>query len=321
MVMPRRVRGNVFKQPKRTLKILLVAISCSLSILVLSQSVLSVGRKKPKSVQVHEPSTIQAKVPASKNSKATATATAAMSSTSNRTRIRYKTVETGDTNILRYAAFTCKDSSSSLSTTYIGTCDEGSMDLIKHVPLSVQKWTELLLSETNLMSEFYNLLNITEWPSYFFETKGISSRNASEVLFEFVLVKSTELHNFVRMAGGSDINAFSQHWTNVPPEETCASFRNLSGDAMLVVPRRMPSTEPSAYSDLASFVRNAPRTEVMNLWTKSLQAYQGLIGSSNGRTVWFSTSGNGIAYLHMRFDSRPKYYSYLPFKTERSSFV
>ena len=110
--------------------------------------------------------------------------------------------------------------------------------------------------------------------------------------------------------------------SRVPPGETCISFRNLlvSGDAtMLVVPKPMPDTEPSTYSDLASFIRTAPSSEIFNMWTKSLQEYQRLIGpSSNGRTVWFSTSGLGISYLHMRFDSRPKYYSYEPFQISKS---
>ena len=89
------------------------------------------------------------------------------------------------------------------------------------------------------------------------------------------------------------MSAFSQHWTSsVPPGETCTSFRNLpvSGDAtMLVVPKPRPAcTEPLAYSDLASsFVtRKTSSNEVMYLWTKFLQEYQGLIGSSsNERTV------------------------------------
>jgi hypothetical protein len=30
--------------------------------------------------------------------------------------------------------------------------------------------------------------------------------------------------------------------------------------------------------------------------------------------IWLSTAGDGIAWLHVRLDSRPKYYSYGPYR-------
>jgi len=34
--------------------------------------------------------------------------------------------------------------------------------------------------------------------------------------------------------------------------------------------------------------------------------------------LWASTSGAGVAWLHIRFDTRPKYYIHLPYRTLRS---
>lgn len=31
------------------------------------------------------------------------------------------------------------------------------------------------------------------------------------------------------------------------------------------------------------------------------------------RPVWLSTAGAGVAWLHVRLDDRPKYYSYRPY--------
>ncbi len=31
--------------------------------------------------------------------------------------------------------------------------------------------------------------------------------------------------------------------------------------------------------------------------------------------LWLSTAGGGVAWLHVRLDSRPKYYGYSPYKT------
>ena len=310
--MPRR--GQVTR-PKSRIFFFVIGISCILSVL-LSEPVGSERTRRPLAEAVPMPgqkrssesTQTTSKVPKSMSPKQSKEEVAGIS----HTRIRYKTVETGDEEIFRYAAVTCQEDSSQSTP-----CDEG--ESADWIPLSVQKWTELLLSDVTLMNQFYGLLkNTMEWPSYFFETKGISSQNASQVQFEFVLVISTELNASINTSG-VNMNAFSSHWRTVLPGETCTSFRNLSGDAMLVVPKPMPDTEPSTYSDLASFIRTAPSSEIFNMWTKSLQEYQRLIGpSSNGRTVWFSTSGLGISYLHMRFDSRPKYYSYEPFQISKS---
>ena len=218
--------------------------------------------------------------------------------------IWYKPVETGDGNVLRFEALTCQNTSLSSGKEW------------DH--LSVQQWTDLLLSEESLMSEFYDLLRI-EWPSYYFETKGVSSENASQIQFEFVIVNAPDLNRFVT-SSGPNMQAFSSYWDNLSPGETCTSFPNLGGNALLVVPKAMPNTEPSTYTDLASFMRNAPEQEVTNFWIKSLQEYQGLLSPpSNGQIVWFSTSGRGVSFLHVRFDQRPKYYSYVPFKEPAGS--
>jgi hypothetical protein len=34
----------------------------------------------------------------------------------------------------------------------------------------------------------------------------------------------------------------------------------------------------------------------------------------SARPLWLSTSGLGVAWLHVRLDSRPKYYSYAPYR-------
>ena len=39
--------------------------------------------------------------------------------------------------------------------------------------------------------------------------------------------------------------------------------------------------------------------------------------NKNNDPIWFSTSGSGVAWLHFRLDSRPKYYTYKPFKIEK----
>jgi hypothetical protein len=78
---------------------------------------------------------------------------------------------------------------------------------------------------------------------------------------------------------------------------------------MLVVP--VPVTEEKFYSHLASFMRNVPRDQLLAFWR--------VVGAEMGKAIgtekrWLSTHGLGVYWLHVRIDSRPKYYHFLPYK-------
>jgi hypothetical protein len=79
------------------------------------------------------------------------------------------------------------------------------------------------------------------------------------------------------------------------------AFANLGGDAFLVAPT--PRAEPATYTHLAAFARGAPTTQ-QHAFTERL----------SDRPLWLSTNGLGVAWLHARLDSRPKYYSYPPYR-------
>jgi hypothetical protein len=82
------------------------------------------------------------------------------------------------------------------------------------------------------------------------------------------------------------------------------AFPNLSGDAMLIVPNRDGEKD---FSHLAAFMQNAGEEQLMAFWQLAAQTY--LQQLSNERR-WLSTAGLGVAWLHLRIDSRPKYYKY-----------
>jgi hypothetical protein len=126
-------------------------------------------------------------------------------------------------------------------------------------------------------------------------------------------------------------------------------FDNLSGDATLIAPKPMFTalknpdagettaaiaaattlTSPSndsyegqfaTYSHLAAFCRGASPAQVQAVLRMAVTAYAQRLSDNNNKKnspssspVWFSTSGLGVAWLHFRLDSRPKYYTYRPF--------
>jgi len=157
---------------------------------------------------------------------------------------------------------------------------------------------------------------------YFFETKGVSQSSAFTAQFEFVMVNSPSLYEFAENA--PDPQTFSEHLTKYLPssEGSACSFWNLSRDAILIAPRHnidYTSDGTAVFkicSHLGAFLRGATTVESVQLWHLVAQKYvEAIQAAEKGRRVWLSTSGNSVAWLHFRLDSRPKYYAYAPFKS------
>ena len=88
-----------------------------------------------------------------------------------------------------------------------------------------------------------------------------------------------------------------------------ATFPNLGGDAVLVVPS--PRAAPLA-THLAAFVRSAPADVIDELWSAVGEV---VVRRRHAKPdpVWISTAGLGVSWLHVRLDDRPKYYRHRSF--------
>jgi hypothetical protein len=143
------------------------------------------------------------------------------------------------------------------------------------------------------------------FPTYFWETPAVSNATIDRE-FEFVLVESPQLAGI-----RTDERAFANQFAVADPEASVIEFSNLGGDATLVVPRLQGSI--SAYSQISAFARLAPADQQHQLWA--------LVGATleqqlNERPVWLSTSGLGVHWIHIRFDSEPKYYTHEPYRVQ-----
>ncbi|WP_293373970.1 hypothetical protein [Nevskia sp.] len=87
-----------------------------------------------------------------------------------------------------------------------------------------------------------------------------------------------------------------------------ASFDNLGGDALLIVPR--PRSAASDYRHLLRFLRQAPDADADALWQRIALELDKRIAR---QTVWLSTAGLGVNWLHIRLDRRPKYFQHRPY--------
>jgi hypothetical protein len=150
-----------------------------------------------------------------------------------------------------------------------------------------------------------------------FETKGCHNGNMDTRQFEFVLLDDPFLSSFAESA---DIEAFSEHFRLVDDHPSAAVvFPNLGHDAVLVVPQPLSSIEDvkHTYGHCANFVRYAPEAQIRSLWKMVATAYLSRVEEKDGESVWLSTAGTGMRWLHFRLDDRPKYYQYRPFTREK----
>jgi hypothetical protein len=180
----------------------------------------------------------------------------------------------------------------------------------------------------------------------------VSGESVEQCPFEFVLVKDSYLESF---ASKADPSPFSQHLSSsrctkkgtvrrngdgtlvgeedgggpaaAQNEVAACAFTNLGGDARLVVPNDWSTTTPTSkdqqnrYGHVAAFVRGAPTEQIVQVWrtvaeTLKEELLDGLRPSQ--KPLWLSTAGTGVAWLHFRLDSLPKYYLYRPFQEYKS---
>jgi Family of unknown function (DUF6940) len=143
----------------------------------------------------------------------------------------------------------------------------------------------------------------SRFDAFFWETPPVTDKILHRP-FEFVLVEGTSLSRL-----RPDPSPFVAQFSSRGSEEVL-TFPNLGGDAMLVVPA--PLGDEDSYTHLARFLREAPKSQVGAFWRSTGRAMQERVSNL---ATWLSTAGMGVSWLHLRLDSRPKYYRYEPYKT------
>jgi hypothetical protein len=194
--------------------------------------------------------------------------------------------------------------------------------LNSEIPLTVFEWATSVAASESARYDFISLLSqrneLHQYEAFYFETKGCSSNNYKHKSFEFVLVNAPRLASFVN-AEGPNVRAFQSYFDSSSSESSAVAFYNLGGDARLVVPKPSNNKIDNLfdYSHLATFVRNIPdKQKVSELIQKVAEEYMNILSESGTKTIWLSTSGTGISWLHFRLDTIPKYYQFQKFAQE-----
>lgn len=169
--------------------------------------------------------------------------------------------------------------------------------------LSFRQTIELWQANEEFRKFFTAAITGSSFEAFFWETPPVTKRTLDRP-FEFVLVASASLSLVT-----PDPSPFETHFSS-RRSEPVLTFPNLGGDALLVVPA--PVVDKDCYTHLARFLRGAPGTQVDAFWRSVGRAMHDRLSSA---PTWLSTAGMGVSWLHLRLDSRPKYYRHEPYKT------
>lgn len=141
---------------------------------------------------------------------------------------------------------------------------------------------------------FIDLLKTCPFQCFRLETPPVT-RASMDQYFEFVLVDSPEID--LR----ADPREFQACFDEQPGDVLV--FDNLGGDAAMIVPR--PRAGVPGYAHIAGFARHAPPAQQNLLWKTVGETVHRSLGDA---PLWLNTAGGGVPWLHVRVDSRPKYY-------------
>ncbi len=169
-------------------------------------------------------------------------------------------------------------------------------------PVPFRRFFERLASDEAFTDWFCCTLADFESAAFYWELPPMTQATIGNAA-EFVLIEAPVLEGMT-----VERAPFAAHFDEAPGEDVIV-FPNLGGDAVLVVP--CPRGPDEHYPHLAAFLRNAPQQQVRALWRTTAREMLRSIGE---RPIWLSTAGGGVAWLHIRLDSRPKYYSYAPYR-------
>ena len=165
--------------------------------------------------------------------------------------------------------------------------------------LSYSDFLELLQKEPAFRSFFIGLLSNIPFHAYQWETPPLGSSSVTQP-FQFVVSRNPGIDL------PPDPGPFRQYFNST--SGSTAVFNNLGNDAILIAPK--PGGEDLNYSHIGAFTEEAPTKQQHALWQVVGRITQEQISDE---PLWLNTAGGGVAWLHVRLDSRPKYYRHQPF--------
>ena len=161
------------------------------------------------------------------------------------------------------------------------------------------------INDETFRAFFLAELRRTPFVGFFWELPPLQ-RDTLERTYEHVVLEGNLLERI-----SPDPAAFLNVLQAGAVSDLVASFPNISGDAILVVPK--PLAGSVGYGHLGAFLQAAPEKQQHALLKTLGRAVEASL-QRQGSRLWISTAGLGVPWLHVRLDSKPKYYKHQPYR-------
>lgn len=166
--------------------------------------------------------------------------------------------------------------------------------------LRYRDFLTLLQENYEFRTFFIELLSDVSFSAYHWETPPVTSETLGQP-FEFVVTNSPGIN--VPPAPG----AFRPYFDTL---SDVVVFDNLGGDAKLIAPTPFNQEQELNYSHIGVFTNKAPLQQQQLFWKEVGRVTKQQVSD---QPLWLNTAGGGVAWLHVRLDSRPKYYRHQPY--------
>lgn len=153
----------------------------------------------------------------------------------------------------------------------------------------------LIQEDEQFRVSLIEVLSDVSFPAYQWETPPVTTDTVNR-LFEFVIINRPAIDL------PPNPGPFRRYFADTDTNGGIAVFNNLGNDAKLIAPA--PNGELN-YSHLGVFCRQAPVEQQHELWKAVGRVTERQLSD---QPLWLNTAGGGVAWLHVRLDSRPKYY-------------
>lgn len=157
------------------------------------------------------------------------------------------------------------------------------------------------LNESEFVYTYVQGLINFDIPAFYWEHPALKTEYLNKP-YECIIQRSGPLEKLP-----ADESAFADYiHVNYP----VVDFLNLGKNARLIVPAKLGESEN--YNHLGRFIRKADNKQIHALFQRiGITIFEELEAQE---TVWLSTAGLGVIWLHVRMDQRPKYYKTKPYK-------
>lgn len=167
--------------------------------------------------------------------------------------------------------------------------------------LSFAEVFDLWASDEDFIRFYVSSVRAIGYPAIYWEHPALTQAYLHKQ-YECIVMKSKTLPYLP-----VNEEAFSAH---IHQPAAVVDFMNLGKNARLVVPTKQSDEE--IYNHLGRFLRGATDKQIIALFRRIGNTIRAEIERQG--TIWLNTAGLGVIWLHVRMDTRPKYYKTASYK-------